>query len=164
MLLLKASAAVLVLFTSRTLVAEYKKYIEKKLCAMEGFLSLLSFIKNELACRLRTSEEWAREFSSDILTECGFLPELLRTGSTEAAFARAKGELPMLGEETVKLLSSYFSAFGKSYRDEEQREACRVFDELSRLLARERSDTQRSLKAVRILTYAVALGVIILFL
>ena len=164
MIFIKTAAAVLVLYVAVTLSGEYKKYIERRILALEGFLSLLSFIKGELSCRLRTSAEWAQDFHSDVLSDCGFLPELIKTSSLPSAFAAAKKNLPPLGEDATKLLVGYFSSFGKSYKDEEYKEACRAFDELSRLLSREKSDSQRSVRAVRVLAYAIAVGVIILFL
>ena len=62
MIIIKAAAAVLVFFVSGNLAGEYKRYIEKRISALEGFLSLLNFIKGELSCRLRTSAEWAEDF------------------------------------------------------------------------------------------------------
>ena len=164
MIIIKAAAAVLVFFVSGNLAGEYKRYIEKRISALEGFLSLLNFIKGELSCRLRTSAEWAEDFSQEALSACGFIAELRKTGNLCSAFTVARGNLPPLGEDATKLLSGYFSSFGKSYREEEYKETCRTFDELSRLLTREKSDSQKSVRAVRVLSYAVAVGVIILFL
>lgn len=164
MSIIKALAAVLVFFTARTLTAEYKRFTEKRLAVLDGFLSLLSFIKNELSCRARPSAEWAGEFVSAALGEIGFTEEFIKTGSLQAAFLHANEGGTALGEESKKLLSSYFSSFGKSYRDEEIKEASRVHEELLRIISREKNDMQRSLRATRILAYATAAGLIILFL
>lgn len=161
---IKAAAAVLVLFTACTVSGEYKKFIEKKLALCEGFLSLLTFIKAELACRGRSVREWAKEFSDTALSDVGFTQALIEKESLDGAFRETKDKMPMLGAETVRLLEGYFSTFGKSYRAEEEGEACRVFEELNRLLAREKSDCGRSVRAVRVLSYAVALGIIILLI
>ena len=162
MIVLKVLAALLTLFTARTVVLEYKKYTTRKLLLADGFCDLLSFIKGELSCRLRPVAEWAKEFHNAALSESGFLDELLKRGSLIDAFRLPSHSC--LGEEMTRLLSGYFSSFGKTYKDEEEGEACRVFDELMRLSARERADSQRSLKTVRVITYAVALGVIILII
>lgn len=164
MALIKALAAVLVFFTARTLSAEYKKFTERRLAVLEGFLSLLSFIKNELSCRARASAEWAAEFNSTSLNEMGFTEEFIKTGSLHTAFLHINEGGTALGEESKKLLGSYFLSFGKSYRDEEIKEASRVHEELLRIMSREKSDMQRSLRATRILAYATAAGLIILFL
>ena len=164
MVFIKAVAAVLVLFATRTLVTEYKKYEEKKLAALDDFAALFSFIKGELGCRLRTVSEWARDLDCDVLAECGFTDELIKTGSLSSAFSVARAHLPALGEEATKLLSQYFMTFGRAYRDEEMKATARASEDLSRIISRERSDTQRSFKAARVLSYAVAVGIIILFL
>jgi hypothetical protein len=157
-------AAVLVLICARTVTHEYKKYIEEKLGLIDGFLSLLTFIKGELSCRLRTTGEWSGEFENAALSDIGFIDEFRKTGSLSSAFCATRAAAPSLGEEVTRLLGGYFESFGKSYKEEEEGEACRVFDELTRLSARERSDSQRSMRTVRVLAYAVALGLIILFL
>ena len=162
--LLKAFASLLVLFISLALSSEYKKYTDRKIKICEGFICLLSFIKTELSCRARVVSEWAAEFDNDALSESGFIPELLESGSLYSAFCTVKSKDGLLGNEVTRLLEPYFRSFGKAYVNEEEREACRVFEELSRLLTRERADAQRSVRAVRILSCAVALGVIILFL
>ena len=164
MVVIKALAAVLVLFTARTLTAEYKKFTEKRLAVLDGFISLLAFIKNELSCRARTSAEWAGEFASASLNEIGFTDELVRTGSLHSAFLHVNEGGTALGDESRKLLGSYFSSFGKSYREEEIKEASRVHEELLRIVSREKNDIQRSLRATHVLTYATAVGLIILFL
>ncbi len=164
MYLLKAVAAVLALVVARCVSKEYKKFTDRKLRLYEGFISLLSFIKTELSCRARPVSEWASEFSHPTLAECGFVDALSQEGSLISAFNRSKEKMPMLGEEASRILLSYFSSFGKSYRKEEEGEACRIYEELSRLLVRERSELLRSVRGVRILSYAVALGIIIMFL
>lgn len=164
MYVIKALAAVLVLVVARTLSGEYKKFTESKLRLYDGFVSLLSFIKTELECRSRSVREWAAEFSDEALDGCGFLESLKNDGNLSSAFSAAKKGCSALGEEATKLLCAYFSSFGKSYRAAEEEQTRKTHDELSRILAHERSDSQRSVRAVRVLTYAVAIGVILLFL
>ena len=164
MIIVKAFTAVLVFLVAKTLSSEYKKYMAAKNDINDGFVSLLAFIKNELACRLRSVSEWAREFDNKALLEAGFISELAETGNLSKAFSNAKGRMPMLDGELTRLLETYFSAFGRSYKDDEEKNAERVYDEISRIAAKERAETERSVRAVRILCYGAALGIIILFL
>ena len=112
MIVLKVLAALLTLFTARTVVLEYKKYTTRKLLLADGFCDLLSFIKGELSCRLRPVAEWAKEFHNAALSESGFLDELLKRGSLIDAFRLPSHSC--LGEEMTRLLSGYFSSFGKT--------------------------------------------------
>jgi len=146
------------------LVAEYRKHLERKLALYDGFSSLISFIRSELACRCRSVSEFAEDINIPSLEDSGFSDELRRTGSLDMAFSRMKERVPILGGEVTRLLEGYFESFGKSYREEEEEDAARVFEELTRLYARERADSQRSLRTTRVLVYAVTLGAIILML
>lgn len=162
--LIKAALAILILFVSRTLASEYKKYTEKKLALTEGFLSLLSFIKNELSCRARPVPDWAFEFENAALSEVGFTKTLSESESLSFAFSSCVPCASMLPGEASRLLEGYFSAFGRSYRDEEEASASKTYDELDRILVGARSDLEKSVRAVRVLCYAAALGVIVLFI
>lgn len=161
---LKAAAAVLVLIVSRSVSAEYKKYAGERIALCEGFVLLLSFIKTELSCRGREVAEWAEEVEIPALAAAGFTEELRKTRNLHAAFSAAEEKMPRLDAESRKILEEYFASFGKSYREEEVARAHRAGDELSAVLTRERENTARSVRAVRILSYAIALGVIILIL
>ncbi len=162
--ILKVLAAFLSLAAARTVSKEYGAYREKKLRLQEGFISLLAFIKNELSCRCRSVSEWAAEFQNEALAEAGFLGELCKTGSLYTAFSKIKEKTPTASHDALKLLDSYFEAFGKSYRNEESAEACRVFDELCALTERERGEVSKQVRSVKVISYAASLGVIILFL
>ncbi len=164
MILIKAITALLVLFVAKTLSAEYKKYMEVKNALNDGFVALLEFIRNELSCRLRAVSEWACEFENEALFNAGFISELSETGSLLKAFSSTKARMPMLGGDATRLLEAYFSAFGRSYKEDEEKNAERVYNEMSRIAAKERAESERSVRAVRILCYGAALGIIILFL
>ncbi|MBR2466417.1 MAG: hypothetical protein IKB38_05760 [Clostridia bacterium] len=164
MILIKAITAVLVLFVAKTLSSEYKKYMEAKNAVNDGFVALLDFIRNELSCRLRSVPQWACEFENEALFDAGFISELSETGSLSRAFSNTRQRLPMLGGDAARLLESYFSSFGRSYKDDEEKSAERVYNEMSRIAVKERAESERSVRAVRILCYGAALGIIILFL
>ena len=164
MFIVKAAASLLVLFVARTLSAEYKRYAEEKNAVREGFLSLLEFIKNELGCRLRSVAEWAAEFENDALERSGFIAELLKTGSLAAAFSASKSKMPPLGAEAKRVLETYFSSFGRSYKEDEEEKTARAKTELANVLKNEREAAEKSVRAMTVLCYAVALGVIILFI
>ncbi len=162
--LLKAAAAALALVCAMCVSREYKRFTDKKFAFYDGFLSLLSYIKNELSCRGRSLAEWASEFENDALYETGFISKLRESGSLHTAFVSVKDKLLGVCDDGIKLLDGYFSSFGKSYKREEEGEACQVFSELSRISETERAAGQKNIKAVRTLSFAVALGLIILLL
>ncbi len=164
MYLLKAAAAVLVLVTATCVSREYKKFEENKLSLYEGLLSLLAFIKTELSCRGRAVTLWAPEFENVALYETGFISALRECGNVHSAFLSHKDKFSPLGSENTGLIERYFSSFGKSYRDEEEGEACRVFDAFSAIFEEEKKNSDKSVKVVRTISYAVGLGVIILLL
>ena len=162
MFIIKAAASLLVLFVSRTFASEYKRYTEEKLAVYEGFLSLLEFIKNELGCRLRSVSEWAAEFENAALERSGFTAELLKTGSLSSAFSASK--IPPASAEVKRVLEPYFSSFGRSYKEDEEEKTVRTHSELSVVLKKEREAAEKSIRAMSVLSYAAALGVIVLFI
>lgn len=162
--MIKAAAAVLVLLLIRTVNGEYKRFTERKTALCEGFVRLLEFIRTELSCRGRAVAQWAEEIDEPALAEVGFTDELKRTQSLHAAFCASEKRMPMLGVQSKRVLDGYFAAFGRSYRTEEEERARRTGEELTRILERERADAQKSVRAVRTLSYAMALGIIILIL
>ncbi len=162
--ILKAFAALMVLFVTHIITKGYKGFISKKGEICDGFLSLLAFIKTELSCRGRAVAEWASEFENAALGEIGFIGELTESGNLHKAFLRAKESAAMMSHDMIRVLESYFLSFGNSYRNEEEGEACRVFDELKRISEAEKTEAQKSMRAVKTISYAIALGIIVLFL
>lgn len=142
---------------SRALCARFRR----RLCEGEGFCSLLRFMRGELTRYARPVNEWCRTFSDEALEQCGFLPHLRAHGDLAAAYRAASLSV---GEEERKILEPLFSSFGRSYREEEIAALSAAESSLAKLLASRAEETSRTERAIKTVSAAASLTLVLLLL
>ncbi len=139
----------------------YSAYCKRRTLETESFYALLVHISEQITLFLSTPKSFLSEYTDGQLENSGFLAFVREGGSMADAFEKSRAKLA-LSEETEKKLSSFFSEFGRSYKDGELKR-CELFcRELSNILAFEREEEGRRIRLGYTLLFSSALAVIIL--
>lgn len=158
--LLKILGVGLICAAAAVFFGEYKKQLEGRRDACQGFLSLLSHIRRQIDCFLTPMERLLHDFSDEFLEKCGYLERAGKIGIREAFF-EMKDKFP-LPKEAAEILQKLFSTLGRDYREGTVRELDLSISSLEKCLAKEKDDSEKDLKIAGILAASVALGIIIL--
>ena len=138
----------------------YAGYAERRCGQYEGLIALLEHMKERLECYLSGGEAMLAGFFSEPLSEVGFFDG---EGDASARFERVRARLSV-DADTRSRLGQFFAAFGSGYLRAERE---RISAALS-FLCRRRDDylleKEKSVKLVRSLLLAAALGLIILLI
>ena len=143
----------------------YGAFAERRKAETEDFYLFILHIKGEVSRFLSKPERIFRSFESEALDSVGFLAPENLTG--EAPFSSAYGAVRdrlSVSYSTDKILSEFFSGFGRDYRDGELKRCDAYAEELSRLWAREEGELLKSLQVTRAVLAAAALGIVILLI
>ena len=138
----------------------YAAYAGRRYDQYEGLVALIEHMKGQLECYLAGGEAMLDGFRSDTLSEVGFFDG---EGDAAMRFERVKDFLTV-DADTKDRLSRFFASFGSGYR---QAESERLIDILSFLVRQRdayRVEKEKSVKLVRSLLVAAALGLIILLI
>lgn len=138
----------------------YAAFIKKREAEGEELLRFLLHIKGEVGRFLATPERIVKSFRSDVLAECGFLP-LCENGALYDAFLCAG--LSLSGE-VRELLADFLRGFGENYLEGEILRCEDFYTRLSALLCAEREANAKSVRVVKTVSAAAALGVVILLI
>ena len=95
------------------LVFGYKRHIALMRRELDGFLSLIDYLKLRIECYLSTVGEVFRDFSNDTLEP--FLKRVRAGESPESAIMGAEKEL-VIGKEGREILKRLFSVLGREYK------------------------------------------------
>lgn len=151
---------VIIVLVSLSVSNSYRKYSERRLVYIEGFLSFLSFVRKNVYCSLKPILRIADDFQDEGLSYLGFLDEARHRGVKEAYLTvRKRAGLP---SDVDRLLLECFSELGTSYPDTELKLLDSTLGELDKLLERERGATASGVRLFYALTLSLAFGFIIL--
>lgn len=150
---------ILIFFAAYGISRAVSQSYRRRLAEGEGFHALLLFMKGELSRYARPVNEWCRLFSDEALEQNGFLPHLRAHGDLAAAYKEATLSL---GEEEKKILAPLFSSFGRAYREEELEALASAESALAGLLATRAEELSRTERAVKTVTAAAALTLVLL--
>lgn len=140
----------LIMLSAILLGREYSAYADRQVREREGFIALLLHIEREIGRSLSYGLGLWRGFSDPSLERCGFLP-LLREGcSPEDAFFKCSPKLALSGEIKEKL-QSFFSDFGKGYKDGEIKGIERLRGELESDLNALRPELEKNKRVINAL-------------
>ncbi len=158
--ILKTAGAVLALICALMLSREYEKFERGRVRLAEGFLLLLRDMRSKVDRFLTPESGMLCDFENDALAECGYLASAEELGISDAFFKES--DRLSLPEDVKKLLSGIFRDFGREYREG----ALKILDggirELEKLIASMKGEKERSVKLVRTVSVAAALGAVIL--
>lgn len=159
---IKLIGSVLLLFAALVGVREYEKKLKARLLACRGFAEMLYHVRRKIDGYLTPPSQLLDGFECEALSELGYLDKAREVGMSRAYF-ELESSLPIDGVMRTALFG-FFSDFGKDYKDGTVRlidEALKgLCDHADRLCA----ENERSLKLVRTLVSAAALGTIILLI
>ena len=151
----------LVMLSVLVFTGEYTKYMRKRVRECEAFLEFIGHLRTELSCYLRPLCEAAGGFSSDALSEVGFLDAVKSTGNIYEAFKSTKGKLS-LSEEEITPLQSLFSSLGHAYLEEELKLINMCEENMRCVTEKIKRESPKSIKLISTLSVTVAIGFFIL--
>ena len=128
-------------------------------------LELTKFIERlriDIGCYLKPVSDIAAAFSSDTLSELGFLSDIREMGA-DKAYVRLE-EKKILRDEEKRILSGFFSRLGEGYAEDELKLIDSALQELSALIKVEREKAPKRKKLFLTLSCAGALALIILLI
>ena len=150
-----------VLLASALGAGEFSKNRKKQVCECRDFLAFISHLRIQLGCFLRTPKELAASFSSEALTEAGFLGALVEGADFLSAFESAVPRLSLSREE-CEILRTLFSSLGNGYLDNGIRIIDSSYSRLEPLYRELSAECKKSIKLASALSVTGALGFLIL--
>ena len=138
----------------------YAGYAERRYGQYEGLVALFEHMKEQLECYLSGGEAMLAGFFSQPLSEVGFFDG---DGDAAARFERVRSRLSV-DADTKSRLGQFFAAFGSGYLSTERERLLPVLSFLYRQRDSYREEMEKSVKLVRSLLIAAALGLIILLI
>lgn len=128
MLIYKLAGGISLAFSVLLIYVQTRKYTKDKIKQIEGFISFVSYIKNQIECYMMAIDKILASYDSDLLKQCGFMGE-----GTPISLSELMQEITFYGdEEWTKVIKDFTSGFGSSYRDEQIRSCERCIKELNK--------------------------------
>ena len=160
--IIKLIGSALLLFAALIGVGEYEKKLKARLLVCRGFVELLQHVRRKIDGYLTPPSQLLDGFECAALSDIGYLDRAREIGMCSAYF-ELEASLPTDGAVRSALFG-FFSDFGKDYKDGTVKLIDRSLKELSAHADRLRTENEKSLKLVRTLAAAGALGAIILLI
>lgn len=161
--LIKPIVIVLLSALCMTLIRGYGGYMKRRRLESKELLRLCEAIRKSIATRLSTPRETLRDVSG-LSPAVERMRELVVSGkSLSEAFSSVSRSLA-ISPACREMLSEYFAAFGKGYRDDELRCADEFAERYRSELQREESAGETDARVVKSVIIAVTLGIIILII
>ncbi len=159
---LKFVGAGLLLISALAFSREYDRFLSARIALARGFLELLLHIRQKINCFLSSAESLISDFENDALERAEYLSVARKEGICRAYFERES----CLGVPSCikKLLSEFFSGFGSDYKEGTLALIDRSSAALEAMLSDMISEKERSVKLVRTVSAAAALGAAILII
>ena len=159
---MKLIGSVLLLFAALIGVREYEKMLKARLLACRGFIELLGHIRRKIDGYLTPPSQLLDGFECAPLSDIGYLEKAREIGMSGAYFELGSS-LPIDGAGR-EVLFGFFSEFGKDYKEGTVRLIDLSLKGLSEHADRLSAENEKSLKLVRTLAVAGAVGMIILLI
>ena len=139
---------------------ERNKRKDSSLKTLEELFRFIEHIKIKIGCYLAPVSALSSDFSSDILSEMGFLSDFSTLGAPAAY--KSLEEKMCFPEEARRALQRFFSSLGKGYADDEIMLIGKTLSDLSEIIGAEREKSKKEKKLTLTLSTAGALALIIL--
>ncbi len=134
----------------------YSRFQTKKLTTIDGFISLLFYIKGQIDCFLRPRSDILSTLPAEVFCACN-CPHGAETLEEMVDASRI-----YLDEESLRLVSSFASEFGSTFRDEQLRRCDYYISALSEERKRVFSSVNSKSRAGSALWICACIGIIIL--
>ncbi len=134
----------------------YSKFQEKKLTTIDGFISLLFYIKGQIDCFARPRSDILSTLPAEVFCACN-----CKEGA-ETLEELVDASRIYLDEEPLRLISSFASEFGSTFRDEQLRRCDYYISALGEERKRVFASVNSKRRAGSALWICACIGIIIL--
>lgn len=134
----------------------HRRFQMKKLDTVDGFISLIFYVKGQIDCFSRPRTEILRTLPAEVFCACN-CPD-----GAETLDELVDASRPYLDEESLRLVSSFVSEFGSTFRDEQLRRCDYYISALGEERKRLYTSTRASAKAGAALWIFAFVGFVIL--
>ena len=160
--LVKMIGSALLLYAALFIAREYEKFLGKRLRVCLGFCELLSHVRRRVDGYLTPADRLLDGVECGALEEVEYISKAQSLGLRTAYF-EVEEALPLDGTAR-QVLSEFFADFGKDYKEETVKAADRALSALQGCAERMSCENEKSLRLLRAVAVAAALGVIILLI
>ena len=115
MLAVKLIGAVLIGISGVVMSISTRRFQLRKLSTVDGFISLLFYIKGQIDCFSRPRSEILQSLPAEVFCACNC------PAGAETLEELVEASRIYLDEETLRLMSSFASEFGSTFKDEQLR-------------------------------------------
>ena len=156
-MIVKIAGAALLGISGLIIGLSHRRFEWKKLQTIDGFISLLFYIKGQIDCYMRPRSEILSTLPAEIFHACncpcgaGTLEELVEASRI------------YLDEESLRLVSSFSAEFGSTFREEQLRRCDYYISALSEQRRAVFAGVREKGRAGSALWICASLGAIILF-
>ena len=159
---MKLAGAFLLLVSAVLFSYEKCNGLKRHLIILEELLRFIERVRVEICCYLKPITDIADDFSSEILSEIGFLSDIRKYGAHKA-YINLRPRL-MLSEKENKVLDSFFSRIGTAYAEDEIKLIDITVSQMTDFVRSEREKLPKQKKLYLTLSCAASLGVVILLI
>lgn len=135
---------------------------QRRLRQAESFLSLLRYIKAQVACYKTPVAEIYQSFHNRTLEECGFI-EALRSSGLEGALCACEGDL-YIDQAEMELLHAFGNELGRGFQEEQLNSCDYHIGALEELYAKQKDELPKKCKIYKALIFTVGIMIIIIFI
>ena len=140
---------------------EYEKREGKRVFELREFIRFLAHVRQKISCFLSPKSDWLLDFKTDSRELSDFL-RLSENSGFEESFEAVRDKLSL--KEEGEILARFFSSFGRGYKEGELMLLDGTITELSGAEKRISEESERNVKAFKVLAAAISLGLIILLI
>ena len=156
MMTLKLIGSLLFALSGVVMAISYSRFQTKKLNTIDGFMSLLFYIKGQIDCFARPRSEILSTLPAEVFCACN-CPRGAETLEELVEASRI-----YLDDEPLRLVASFAAEFGSTFRDEQLRRCDYYISALSEERRRVFSEVQSKSRAGSALWICACVGIIIL--
>lgn len=159
--ILRYAISITFLLSAYLISSGYSSYASARLSEYTAYLKLFTHVEWALTTRAATVKAWCLGFTEPTLEKLGLLPLLREGAAVKDAYKRAEMRSRM-SQRGKELLGEYFSEYGRGYLDGELKKLRTARGALEDILKTEGEELTRSVRTLRALLFALALGGVIL--
>ncbi len=156
-MIIKIAGGVALLLSGIIAALSHRHFQWRKLRTIDGFISLLFFIKGQIDCYARPRSEILHSLPGEVFCACN-CPRGADTLEEMVDASRI-----YLDDEPLRLVSSFASEFGSTFRTEQLRRCDYYISSLTEERKRVFSEVNSRIRSGTALLVCVCIGVIILF-
>ncbi len=160
-LYLRWGGAILLIIAALYISREYEKFLGRRISEYRGLCSMIAHAEEMISKYLAHGDGLWRDFRSDALEKCGFLPAVREGKGLHYAFESCRDKMS-LSREAKDRLSLSFKRVGKGYMEGELANLSLVKESLAEECESESVAAEKNIKVARALLLGGALALAII--